>query len=298
MNADLEALIRLQQTHDHIAELTSRIEHEIPDRIAELESSLREVRQQLDTEQLAIEAAQKNRAQIEFEMKTAEENLIKYKAALMKVKTNDEYRAALNEIDYTKRAHSDLETQALELMEATGSRRESLKTLETEFQEEDKKIHADRKVMEEERRDLIRLRQKEQAIAGEIESKIPGNILNLFKRIAGGRGGVALALARNGICACCNMRLRPSIFQQVKKMESILVCDNCKRILYYQEEEAEGEEPAGEASHGSGAASARATEAQPSPAASGQDPASDEAASRPETKVVHEKAGAHAPVHE
>ena len=59
MNADLTALIRLQETRDRIGALTERIESEIPARIAELETELRILRQQVDDGQAAIEAARK-----------------------------------------------------------------------------------------------------------------------------------------------------------------------------------------------------------------------------------------------
>ena len=236
MNADLEALIRLQQTRDRITSLTTRIESEIPTHIAELETALREVRDRVEEGQFAIEGAQKERAHLEFDLRSADEKITKYKAALMQVKTNEEYRAALNEIDYTNRTRSDLETRVLELMEDMDQRREELGGLETELQAEDEKIHVDRKVLEEERDGLMAERAAEEKLAADIEDGLSHRLVQAYQRIATVRGGVALARAAKGVCIACNMRLRPAIYQTVKRNERVVTCDSCGRILYYEEQ--------------------------------------------------------------
>jgi predicted nucleic acid-binding Zn-ribbon protein len=243
LNADLEALIRLQKTRDRIATLTTRIETEIPAHIAELETELRGVRERVDAGHVAIETARRERARLELDLKAADEKINKYKAALMQVKTNDEYRAALNEIDYTNRTRSELETRVLELMEEVDSRREELKALEEELRVEDEKIHTDRKMLEEEREALGGKRSSELTTASEIENRLPARLVGIYQRIAAVRGGVVLALARDGVCVACNMRLRPSIFQQVKRNEQVITCDSCGRILYYEEPPAPVEPP-------------------------------------------------------
>jgi predicted nucleic acid-binding Zn-ribbon protein len=38
----------------------------------------------------------------------------------------------------------------------------------------------------------------------------------------------------NGVCNACHVRLRPHIEQQVRRNDSIVQCDSCQRILYFQ----------------------------------------------------------------
>ena len=235
MNADLEALIRLQETHDFIARLTYRIETDIPRHIAEIETELQVVREAVDAARGIIEQAGAARSRLEQELQLADDKLVKYKAALMQVKTNDEYRAALNEIDYMNRARTELETSILELMEESEGRREQLETLEAEFKVEDDKIKTDRKVHEDERGQLVAEREEHEAKAATIEGSLPDNKLRVFRRIAAVRGGVALSRARKGTCGACNISLRPAVYQQVKSNKKIMTCDSCGRILYYKE---------------------------------------------------------------
>jgi predicted nucleic acid-binding Zn-ribbon protein len=237
LNADLQSLIRLQQARDRINTLTQRIEIEIPSRVAELETELTTVRQRLEEEQAGMDAARKERSRLELELKSVEEKIAKYKVALMQVRTNDEYRAALNEIDYMTRAHSDLETRILELMESNEARRDVLKGLEEEFKTEDQKIQSDRKVFEHERGQLITERRAEEEAADAIAATLPEPLRRLYDRISSVRSGYVLAEARSGMCLACNMRLRPAIFQQVRRNEAVVTCDSCRRILYYSETE-------------------------------------------------------------
>ena len=47
------------------------------------------------------------------------------------------------------------------------------------------------------------------------------------------RNGVAVAEARDGICTICHVRLRPQVFNTVRRNEEIMQCDSCNRILYF-----------------------------------------------------------------
>ena len=42
-----------------------------------------------------------------------------------------------------------------------------------------------------------------------------------------------VAEARDGICTICHVRLRPQVFNTVRRNEEIIQCDSCNRILYF-----------------------------------------------------------------
>ncbi len=54
-----------------------------------------------------------------------------------------------------------------------------------------------------------------------------------YERVRKGRKGVAVAEVVDGRCTACYMVLRPQYFQDVKRTETILFCESCQRILYY-----------------------------------------------------------------
>jgi predicted nucleic acid-binding Zn-ribbon protein len=53
-----------------------------------------------------------------------------------------------------------------------------------------------------------------------------------FERIAKVRG-TAVARAEGERCTICQVRLRPAVFAEVRRNESLMQCDSCNRILYF-----------------------------------------------------------------
>ena len=54
-----------------------------------------------------------------------------------------------------------------------------------------------------------------------------------FDRVAHGRKGLAVAEARDGLCTVCHVRLRPQVFNEVRRNDSLIQCDSCTRILFF-----------------------------------------------------------------
>jgi predicted nucleic acid-binding Zn-ribbon protein len=55
----------------------------------------------------------------------------------------------------------------------------------------------------------------------------------MFDLVSKRRNGLAVAEARDGICTICHVRLRPQIFNTVRRNEEIIQCDTCQRILFF-----------------------------------------------------------------
>jgi predicted nucleic acid-binding Zn-ribbon protein len=45
--------------------------------------------------------------------------------------------------------------------------------------------------------------------------------------------GTAVARAEGERCTVCQVRLRPAVFAEVRRNDSIVQCDSCNRILYF-----------------------------------------------------------------
>ena len=52
--------------------------------------------------------------------------------------------------------------------------------------------------------------------------------LEMFEHVAKQRKGVAVAEARDGMCTVCHVRLRPQVFNEVRRNEAIIQCDSCR----------------------------------------------------------------------
>jgi predicted nucleic acid-binding Zn-ribbon protein len=54
------------------------------------------------------------------------------------------------------------------------------------------------------------------------------------------RNGLVLAEAKNYSCMACRVTIRPQVFTDIRRAETIIECENCGRILYYRAEAAAG----------------------------------------------------------
>jgi predicted nucleic acid-binding Zn-ribbon protein len=59
------------------------------------------------------------------------------------------------------------------------------------------------------------------------------NAVDMFERVLKARQGIAVAIAVNGHCSVCHVRLRPQVYNTILRNEEIVQCDHCQRILYY-----------------------------------------------------------------
>jgi hypothetical protein len=65
----------------------------------------------------------------------------------------------------------------------------------------------------------------------ELRTLVPKPILDHFDRlIAHGKAGVAVA--RDGVCCACHLRICSGTFAILTRRTDICICDNCGRYLY------------------------------------------------------------------
>jgi predicted nucleic acid-binding Zn-ribbon protein len=62
-------------------------------------------------------------------------------------------------------------------------------------------------------------------------------MMDHYDRIVKKHHGVALAEVRDEKCTACGMRVRPHVFQEMRRAnsEEMFHCETCTRILYYYE---------------------------------------------------------------
>jgi predicted nucleic acid-binding Zn-ribbon protein len=232
MNPDLEKLVRLHQTETHLKAAQAGL-GEVPRQRAEIEGRLARDRARLDAARAALEGSQKSRKQHEAAVQDLEAKRSKYKGQLMEVKTNKEYTAMLHEIEGVERdikAREDLILEEMEKAEALG---QDVRHEEADF----KGFEADAK------KELAALDARAAALGAEVErlkaerdgiaATVPGDVLDLYARVARQRGS-AVAEARDGMCQACHVRVRVQVWVEARKNETLLQCESCGRVLFYE----------------------------------------------------------------
>ena len=232
MNPDLARLIRLQQLETAAEDARRRIADH-PARVQALDTRLQAARDMVGGMKARLAAAAEKRRAEEKEVAVVQTRLAKYKDQLLEVKTNREYTAMLHEIEAAQNDIRAREDRILEVMMETDELTVSLKTSEADLKTAEKEVGAERAVLDTE---MVRLQGEIARTTGERETlvaDIDRRILAIFETTAKGRKGVAVAEAKDGLCTICHVRLRPQVFNEVRKNESIIQCDSCRRILYF-----------------------------------------------------------------
>ena len=151
----------------------------------------------------------------------------------MAVKTNQEYHAVQKEIEFAQTEMKAAEDKVLERMLEADDLTAAVKKAEAELASEQKKVDADRKAMAAEFAELKASLERIRGERADVVRSLTPQVLSTFERVAQRRNGIAVAEARDGICTICHVRLRPQVFNTVRRNEEIIQCDSCNRILYF-----------------------------------------------------------------
>ena len=251
MNPDLKAVVELQQVDQRVAELTTQIDS-LPKQIQTLQSQLDDYIHAHEERKKRLAANQKDRKAMEGDIKVIQEKISRHKDQLYQVKTNDQYKAMVKEIEGEERNIRQIEDKILEKMIEAEDIQKHVEEAASRLEGEKARVAAEIKGLETERQKDLQEREQLQARRQELSAALTGGVLELYERIRIARPGVAVAEVRDGLCTACNVRLRPQRYNEVRSSDTVMTCDNCSRILYYIEPAAEEVAPGGESAVASG----------------------------------------------
>jgi len=232
MHADLERVIALQRLDSEAGAARKKLA-EAPDREKAFDARLDAAKQKVADAKAKLAANQEARRAIEKEVAVHQGRLSKYRDQAMAVKTNQEYHAIQHEIAHAQGEVKKYEDQILEHMVEADDLAATIKTSEAALTSEQKTIETDRKRMQAEDAERQTSLDALSAERATLVSAIDKRVLAIYDSAFSRRQGIAVAEAKDGICTICHVRLRPQMFNEVRRNEAIVQCDSCQRILYF-----------------------------------------------------------------
>jgi len=232
MHADLERVIALQQL-DTKASQARKTLAEAPERERSFDERIAAAKQRLADAKARLAACQESRRAIEKEVAVHHGRLSKYRDQAMAVKTNQEYHAIQHEMSHAQGEIKKYEDQVLERMVEADDLTATIKSAEAALTAEQKTIDADRKRLQAEDAETQQSLDALSADRARIVEALDKRVLAIYDSAYSRRQGIAVAEARDGICTICHVRLRPQMFNDVRRNEAIVQCDSCQRILYF-----------------------------------------------------------------
>jgi predicted nucleic acid-binding Zn-ribbon protein len=232
MLPDIQHAIRLQILDDRLTALTKEIAA-LPGHIAGIEKKLEAHQRRLDHDRAALAANLKDRKRLEGEILAHDQKISRLKGQMMEAKNNEQYRAFQHEIDFAGQEIRKAEDRILELMGEAEPLDKNVKAAEVSLATEKTHVESEKTGAHErtavDRKEIDTLKAERVGIVAQMTPSVAAN----YDRIRKGRAGVGITETVAGRCGRCNIVLRPQFFQDLKKGETIMTCESCGRILYY-----------------------------------------------------------------
>src|SRR5436305_4304836 len=143
MHADLERLVKLEQVDREIARLTAEVAA-LPKRVAEIEHQLSDAKAKVEQAKTAIKSQEQKRRGLESDIQSFEQKIAKFRDQSLDVKTNDQYRALMHEIEFAQAEIRKAEDKILEIMEGAELFDRQVKTSEVELKAQSAQVEIGR----------------------------------------------------------------------------------------------------------------------------------------------------------
>jgi uncharacterized protein len=251
MLPSLAALISLQGL-DTAADAARRRVGELPAAEQAIDAHVAAATAAVGAAKTKWDESQHARRTLEKDVAGVDTRLARFDDHKAAVKTNQEYTALLHEIATAKGEKDAIEERILLLMEQADAFAADLKAAESALAQAKKDADAGKRALAQEKvaldAELARLAAERQDAAARVDKALLGKYEQLLKQ----RRGIAVVRMSAELCTACHVRQRPHVVQQIRRNDSIVQCESCQRILYYEPPRTpEGSEP-GERSEATG----------------------------------------------
>jgi predicted nucleic acid-binding Zn-ribbon protein len=227
----LDSLVALQSL-DTASDAARKRLAELPGAEQMIATRVAEAASAVDRAKARAAENQQQRRALEKDAALVDTRLARFDDHRAAVKTNQEYKALLHEIEMAKAEKDAIEERILvllmeadaineELMAAEAARAEAVR----EGEQTRVALSAERSSLESELERLAADRSRE---ARALDPALAAKYDQLLKQ----RRGLAVVPMHGDTCSACQLRLRPHVAQQVRRGDSVVQCESCQRILY------------------------------------------------------------------
>src|SRR6266536_3799505 len=231
MLPDIEKLLELQVADKEIRKLQEEIAA-LPGRVAAIEAKLAGTKAHLEKTRAAAKADDANRKKFETAIQDLQGKISKYRDQSLDVKTNDQYKALLHEIQFAEKEIAANEDKILEMMVNADARDKEVKAAQAELKAETTEIEKEKEEARKRTAKDEKLLAEWRAKRDQIRAGINDDLLRHYERVSKFRGS-GLSEVRDQKCMACRVMLRPQTYNEVRSGQQTVVCDSCQRILYF-----------------------------------------------------------------
>jgi uncharacterized protein len=248
----LQNLLELQGVDVRLHEVRAQLAA-LPKKIAEVDARVAAAKATLEQSKAAQLNTIKERKKYDLDVEQWKERARKYRDQSSQVKTNEAYKALQHEIQNAEDEMAKAEDRLLEQMVAAEEYDRRVKASDKTLKETEEAARGQRAKIDAEKASTEKIVAELEVERARAVAEIPENLLDHYDRIVRKHNGIALAEVREEKCGACGMRVRPHVFQEMRRAgtEEMFHCETCTRILYYHEPDASAAPAAASASQAS-----------------------------------------------
>jgi predicted nucleic acid-binding Zn-ribbon protein len=234
MLPEIEQLLILQD-RDRKIRLLRQEQKSAPLERKAMEDKLTSAQTQLEGLRLKAKEIEVERKKLENEAQTVRERIAKYQAQKFQTRKNDEFAALSHEIERGEKDIQGIEDRELDLMEAAEIQKSVIGDAEKQFAA----------IKSQFERQTADIDQKTKAIAdqlGEVESDraklveaVDEDLRDTYERLLRSKNGEAVVGLQHDVCSGCHMKVTPTTSSKCRARKEIVHCENCGRILYWED---------------------------------------------------------------
>jgi predicted nucleic acid-binding Zn-ribbon protein len=231
MLLEIENLLRLQDADKEIRRLQDEVA-ELPKRVAAIEHKLADTKAGLEKAQAAVKADEATRRKYDTAITDLRSKISKYRDQSLDVKTNEQYKALLHEIQFAEKEIAATEDKILELMVNADARDKEVKAAQAELKAEAAEIEKEKIAARERTAEDEKQLSEWRAKRDQMRAGVNEDLLRHYERVSKFRGS-GISEVRDHKCMACQVMLRPQIYNDVRTGQQTVVCDSCQRVLYF-----------------------------------------------------------------
>lgn len=233
----LKTLWKLQQYETKIRDLKSKMKNLVlKNELKRLKHEILSEMSSLEQKTKTLEEARKSLRRTEMENRdiSAKEKEIEHKLYGGEV-------TSVKELEQLEKKLKQLKSEAHKGESRTIDFMDTIEKLEEQVIKEQQKLQRDkenyRKYKLKYTQDVDRIKEElfnAEYGREELLESIDPELLEVYNHIKKKKNGIAVALIKNGVCSGCRMSLPVATISEVRKTDSVIMCENCGRILYLE----------------------------------------------------------------
>ncbi|MFC1668473.1 zinc ribbon domain-containing protein [Chlamydiota bacterium] len=233
---EIEILCKIQEIDIELLTINKRI-LDLPKELDALKNTVSKKSNVLNNTKEELKNLMVARKKLELDLEDKLSHIQKLDGQLMQIKTNQEYKALEKQIFGLKTDSSVIEDKILENMEQAESVQQTINDNEKAFQESQSILSAKEVEIKKNISELEKNKNEYTQKKNEIASTLDKPLYKRYNRILQHKKDKIVVPVTDRTCGGCHFVLPPQVINDVYKGKHIIFCENCTRILYWNDTE-------------------------------------------------------------